>query len=150
MFLVGQEPAFYVTLEAETLLWPHVTQQTMDGLGYAMSPTKVTKEQSHPPAGTRPPTHLWEPGSITRPALQLPTPSPLSALPGLQGMSSPLPYSRASLPEAVLQPGEEIEGSGELILHQPPPKGPLARIWMLARPQQGQEASSVMAIRPGL
>lgn len=148
--LVGQEPVFYVTPEAETLPQPHVTQQTMDGLDYAMSPSKVTKQQYHSPAGTRPPTHLWEPGSITRPALWLPTPSPPSALLGLHGMSSPLPNSRAGLPEAALQPGEEIEGSGELILHQPPPKGPLARIWMLARPQQGQEASPVMAISPGL
>lgn len=60
----------------------------------------------------RPPTHLWEPGSITRPALWLPTPSPLSALmPGLHGMCGPLPNSRTGLPEATLQPGEEIEGS---------------------------------------
>lgn len=139
-----------MTLEAETLSRPHVTQQTIHGLGYAMSPSKVTEKQCHSPAGTHPPTHLWEPGSITRPALWLPTPSPLSALPGLHGMSSPLPNCPASLPEAALQPGEETEGSGELILHQPPPKGPMARIWMLARPQQGQEASPVMAIRLGL
>lgn len=83
------------------------------------------------------------------PSFTLPcgSPHPLLSLPFQISMARGRPARpvRKLLP----QPGEEVGGSWELILHGPPPDGPAVRAWMLARPQQGREASSVMAIRQG-
>lgn len=78
--LVGQEPAFSVTLEADPLPRPHVTEQTMDGLDCAMSPHPRSQNSSIIPLQV-PGPQLTSGNLAPSPALPCGSPHPLLSLP---------------------------------------------------------------------
>lgn len=77
--LVGQEPAFYVTLEADPLPRPHVTQQTM--MDWTMQcPQPRTQNSSIIPLQV-PGPQLTSGNLAPSPALPCGSPHPLLSLP---------------------------------------------------------------------